>query len=89
MQTYANVHTALNGRNVDQIVIPFTRNDLNRRPDVQNLNARTKANFGIKVGSRYLGNEFVELFNVLLMEFRFQKFSGSVISKKVDTFAIL
>ena len=43
-----HVHTALSGRNVDQIVIPFTRNDLNRRPAVQNLNARIEANFVIK-----------------------------------------
>ena len=42
------VHTALSGRIVDQIVIPFTRNNLNRRPAVQNLNARIEANFVIK-----------------------------------------
>ena len=42
------VHTALSGRNVDQIVIPFTRNEHNRRPAVQNLNARIEANFVIK-----------------------------------------
>ena len=49
MQTYANVmNTPLSGRNVDQIVIPFTRNDLDRRPAVQNLNTRIEANFVIK-----------------------------------------
>ena len=42
------VHTALGRRNVDQIVIPFTRNEHNRRPAVQNLNARIEANFVIK-----------------------------------------
>ena len=42
------VHTALSGRNVDQIVIPFTRNEHNRRPAAQNLNARIEANFVIK-----------------------------------------
>ena len=36
------VHTALSRRNVDQIVIPFTRNEHNRRPAVQNLNTRTR-----------------------------------------------
>ena len=42
------VHTALSGRNVHQLVIPFTRNDLNGRPAVQNLNARIEANFVLK-----------------------------------------
>ena len=42
------VHTALSGRNVDQIVIPFTRNEHNRRPAAQNLNARIEANFVTK-----------------------------------------
>ena len=43
-----HAHTALSWRNVDQIVIPFTRNEHNRRPAVQNLNARIEANFVIK-----------------------------------------
>ena len=42
------VHTEVSGRNVDQTVIPFTRNDINGRPAVQNLNARIEANFVIK-----------------------------------------
>ena len=83
------VHTALSGRNVDQIVIPFTRNEHNRRPAVQNLNARIEANFVIKNWWRYLGNDFVKLSSVILMAFRFQNFSGSVNNKKVVTFAIL
>ena len=83
------VHTALSERNVDQIVIPFTRNEHNRRPAAQNLNGRIEANFVIKNCGRYLGNDFVKFFSVLLMEFRFQNFSGSVNNKKIVTFAIL
>ena len=68
MQTYANV--MFSGRNVDQIVIPFTRNEHNRHPAVQNLNARIEANFVIKNWwPLSLGNDFVKLFSVLLISF--------------------